>query len=227
MKEFKAYTPIDVDRLRNELVHYPDKNFVQYLTQGLLLGFDTGFNKLPTVSLECKNSQSARFQPEITSQLIESELSKGYIIGPFKEIPYSIYRINPLGVATGKYSKKNRLTVDLSSPHDNLDHDSLNDLIDKKEYSLSYITIDQAIQTIKETGKGCSLLKTDISDAFKLIPIHPSLWKFHGIKWDDNYYFYKQLVFGSRSSPKIFDNLSSTVCWIAQYITTLKTSCIC
>ena len=60
--------------------------------------------------------------------------------------------------------------------------------------------------------------KVDISDAFKLIPIHPSLWPYHGIKWNNNYYYYTRLVFGSRSSPKIFDSLSVAICWIAMNI---------
>ena len=57
----------------------------------------------------------------------------------------------------------------------------------------------------------------DISDAFKLLPIQPSLWPFHAVKWDDQYYFHTRLVFGSRSSPKIFDTLSQAICWIAKY----------
>ena len=61
------------------------------------------------------------------------------------------------------------------------------------------------------------MCKTDISDAFKLIPVHPSYWPFQGIHWDGKFYFYSRLVFGSRSSPKIFDNLSQAICWIAQH----------
>ena len=94
---------------------------------------------------------------------------------------------------------------------------SLNDLINKEEYSLQYVTIDNAIQIIKQKGQGSWLCKVDISDAFKLIPIHPSLWPYHGIQWEEKYYFYTRLVFGSRSSPKIFDTLSIALCWIATH----------
>ena len=126
-----------------------------------------------------------------------------------------IYRLNPIGVAEGKYSKKKRLIVDLSAPHDNPNNFSLNDLIDKQEYSLQYVNIDQAIDIVKKLGLGSLMCKTDISDAFKLVLIHPSLWPFHAIKWEEKYYFYTRLVFGSRSSPKIFDTLSRAICWIA------------
>lgn len=43
------------------------------------------------------------------------------------------------------------------------------------------------------------------------------LWPYHGIQWNDNYYFFKRLVFGSRSSPKIFDTLSQAVYWIVTH----------
>ena len=77
------------------------------------------------------------------------------------------------------------------------------------------MNIDQAIDIVKRLGLGSLMCKTDISDAFKLVPTHPSLWPFHAIKWEEKYYFYTSLVFGSRSSPKIFDALSRAVCWIA------------
>ena len=33
-------------------------------------------------------------------------------------IPFSLYRINSVGLAEHKYSKKKRLIVDMSDPHD-------------------------------------------------------------------------------------------------------------
>lgn len=128
--------------------------------------------------------------------------------GPFRDIPYTTYRINPVGVAEGKYSKKKRLIVDLSAPHEDIENPSLNV---KHQYSLQYVSIDDAIKIIKNLGKGAMLIKTDITDAFKNIPLSPDMWSFHGIQWDDCYYFYNRLVLGSRSSPKIFDNLSIAV----------------
>ena len=51
-------------------------------------------------------------------------------------------------------------------------------------------------------------------DAFKQIPFHPSLWHLYGVKWNGEYFFYTRLVFGSRSSPKMFDWLSQAICWM-------------
>ena len=210
-------TPINIQQLATYLEHHPDQEFVHYLLTGLKEGFFTGIHHLPRNSLECRNLLSARTQPNITQELIHKELQKGFLAGPFEHPPFEIYRINPIGIAEGKYSKKKRLIVDLSSPHDDPHHASLNELINKEEFSLQYVTIDHAIVGIKQRGAGSWMCKTDISDAFKLVPIHPSLWPYHGIKWDNKYYFYTRLVFGSRSSPKIFDNLSVAICWIAEH----------
>lgn len=154
-------------------------------------------------------------QPGIVSDLIEKELANGYLLGPFESPPFPVYRINPIGLAEGKYSKKCRLIVDLSAPHDNQEHASINSLINKNEYSLSYVRIDDAINTIKRCGRGAMLCKTDVIDAFKIIPIKQELWRYHGISWNGRCYFFKRLCFGSRSSPRIFSLLSEAIHWIA------------
>ena len=209
-------TPVNVQRLKTELNNHPDHTFVSYLLCGLVHGFHTGIKDLPCYSIECKNLRSAMSQPlNIVADLIDIEVAKGYVIGPFADIPFSNYRINPIGIAVGKYSQKKRLIVDLSAPHDMEFNPSINELIDKEDFSLQYVNIDDAIRIIKQMGHGSLLIKTDITDAFKTIPMLPELWPFHGVKWDNKYYFFKQLVFGSRSSPKIFDTLSRAICWIA------------
>ena len=56
----------------------------------------------------------------------------------------------------------------------------------------------------------------DISDAFKQLGIRKDQHHLYCIKWRKVYYYYVRLCFGSRSSPKIFDNLSVAICWIAK-----------
>ena len=205
---------VNVYKLEEELSKHPDKMFVSYLTDDFKNGFDTGLSVLPQVSFQCDNLLSARKDPTTTYDLLQAELDKGYLIGPFDFVPFETYRISPLGIAIGKYSGKKRLIVDLSAPHQNEQHKSLNELIDKEEFSLSYVTIDNAIKKIKDLGRNSWLCKVDVRDAFKLVPIKKHLWAFHGVKWNKKFYFYTRLVFGSRSSPKIFDSLSEAVCWI-------------
>ncbi|XP_062580100.1 uncharacterized protein LOC134242093 [Saccostrea cucullata] len=91
---------------------------------------------------------------------------------------------------------------------------SINERINKEDFSLKYVLIDDAINIIKREGNLPILCKTDVVDAFKLILIRQDHQPFYGIKWRGKYYFYRRLVFGCRSSPKIFDLLYQAVCWI-------------
>ena len=202
--------------LEHELESHPDKTFVYDLLNGVKFGFHTGLSNTKLDTFEANNLKSSLSDPRSVSAMIADELSKGYIIGPFLKSPFTTHRVNPLGLAQHKYSLKKRLIVDLSAPHDDPLNPSLNDLIDKSDFSLSYVKLDDAISIINKLGRGAWLCKYDISDAFKIIPIHPSLWSLYGIKWDSKLYFYTRLPFGSRSSPFIFNTLAEAVVWILQ-----------
>ena len=143
---------------------HSDQDFVSYLCSGLRNGFDTLIQSVSLPNKECKNLLSARKSPLDVQELIEKECQHGFLYGPFDKPPFDNYRVSPLGLATGKYSGKKRLIVDLSSPHDDPYNVSINDLIDKDTCSLSYVKIDDAIKAIQQHGKGALLCKVDISN---------------------------------------------------------------
>ena len=138
--------------------------------------------------MECKNLLSARKKKKKkilnkdVQELIDKECLKDYLYGPFKSPPFTTYRVSPLGLAIGKYSGKNRLIVDLSSPHEDPNHVSINELIDKDSCSMTYVKIDDAIKSICQYGKGALMTKFDISDAFKNLPIISSQWPYFCVK---------------------------------------------
>jgi hypothetical protein len=211
----RATTPINIPNLERELRSHPDRDFVSVLITGLTEGFDTGIQPLPTTSYTCKNAMTAQQNPAVVTKLLQDEVDKGYVIGPFDSPPFPIYRISPIGIAEHKYSKKQRLILDLSAPHNCSEHISINALIDKADFSVSYVKVDEAVRIIKKLGRGSFLTRTDIVDAFKLMPIRPDLWCFHGLQWKQKFYFFVRLCFGSRSSPKIFTMLSEAIHYIA------------
>lgn len=210
-------TPINVARLRFELRGHPNQEFVQELCSGLDHGFDCRISVLDLPTKECKNLRTAIQNPSDAQELINSEVNKGYLLGPFTYPPFQNFRVSPIGVHERKYSTKKRLIVDLSSPHDDPMYVSINDLIDKDSCSLKYVKIDEAIKVIQLYGSGAILCKVDITDAFKLLPIAKNQWHLFGLKWNHLYYFYTRLAFGCRSSPAIFDQLSVAICWIATH----------
>lgn len=171
---------------------------------------------MPLNSKVCKNLRSAQSNPADVDSLIEVEVNKGFLAGPYKQLPFNSYRVSPIGLVQGKYSLKKRLIFDLSAPHNDINNPSINGLIDKEECSLTYVKIDDAIKQILIYGTGAKMCKTDIKDAFKLLPILPTQYHLFCIKWHESLYFSKRLCFGCRSSPKIFDVFAEALCWIAQ-----------
>ena len=55
-------------------------------------------------------------------------------------------------------------------------------MIDKADFSLSYVKLNDAIALINTLGPHVHMCKTDITDAFKQVPNHPS---FHGVHRED------------------------------------------
>ena len=95
---------MNVPELRKALAKHPDLCFVFYLLSGLIHGFFAGLCSLPSKIHVCRNLQSAFKEPEVVDKLLAREVEKGYMIGPFDDAPFNLYRINPIGVATRKYS---------------------------------------------------------------------------------------------------------------------------
>ena len=113
----------------------PRETLWTILSQGAPLDFFVpGINNPPSETFECCNLLSARKDPETTSQLLQSELNKYFLIGPFIDPPFPKFRANPIGLSERKFSHKTRLIADMSAPHDNADTPSLNSLINKEKY---------------------------------------------------------------------------------------------
>jgi hypothetical protein len=80
-----------------------------------------------------------------------------------------------------------------------------------------YATVADAICLIKLAGPGCFLAKTDVKNAFRIIPIRPCDHYLFGMKWHGLYYFDRCLPMGAASSCKTFLVFSTALQWIAQH----------
>lgn len=74
-----------------------------------------------------------------------------------------------MGIVERKYLKKKRFIVDFLVLYNNDAYLSINDLIDKDECLLFYVSIDDVIKCIKKFGKDVLMCKMDIFDVFKFI----------------------------------------------------------
>ena len=146
------------------------------------------------------------FCPDVVDLKIEKELLAGRLSGPFEMPPLSPFRVSPLGVIPKKTPGELRRIHHLSYPKGS----SVNDGISPEFSSVHYATIADAIRHIRAVGTGCFLSKTDIKNAFRIIPVHPTDYNLLGMKWRDQYYFDKG------SSCRTFELFSPALEWVAQ-----------
>ena len=198
-------TPLHVGIWEQCLASHPDKQFAQYIVQGLHKGFRIGFDA-------SRNMPSTSEQHDIVSKYLQEEIAEGRILGPFTpgELNTPIH-ISPIGVIPKRHQpNKWRLIVDMSSP----DGFSINDGINTELSSLTYIKIQDVIQQILQLGPGAELAKIDIKSAYCIIPINPADRHLLGMAWDGKINIEACLPFGLRSAPKIFSAVADALAWI-------------
>jgi len=136
---------------------------------------------------------SALAHPSIVDDYLQAELDQKRIAGPFLPSQCREIHISRFGVIPKEHQpNKWLLIVDLSHPSGC----SVNDHIPKSLCSLSYITVDDAIQNILKYGQHTILAKVDIKSTFRLIPVHPNDRHFMGMQWRKQVYVDSCLPFG-------------------------------
>ena len=190
-------TPLISSVWESELAAHPDQTFATYVTQGIKHGFRVGFN----------HTKELTVNDYLQQQLAPNRM----LVIPEADLPHIHCHISPFGVIP-KHSKpgKWRLIVDLSFPT-NL---SINDGIDKQGCSISYITIDEVVDSILRMGRGTLMAKADIKQAYRIVPVHPEDRHLLAVQWDNRVIVDKVLPFGLRSAPLIFTAIADALQWI-------------
>ena len=159
------------------------------------------------MSSTSKNLVSAFLHPTVVDDKIRKELDSHRLAGPFHFPPLHPFRISPLGVVPKKTPGEFRLIHHLSYPKGS----SVNDDIESEHTRVCYATVDDAIKFIKLAGPGCFLAKTDIKNAFRIIPISPDDYNLLGMQWRGLYYYDRCMPMGCSSSCLTFETFSSAV----------------
>ena len=162
-----------------------------------------------------KNLDNALQHKEVVSEYLQTEIDNKRVAGPFSSGDTTGVQINHFGVIPKNHQpNKWRLIVDLSYPKGH----SVNDGIPKSLCSLSYISVNDAINQIIAIGPNTLLAKLDIKNAFWLLLAHPTNRHFLAMEWETLYvYLDTCLPFGLRSATKLFNILAELLAWIAQY----------
>ena len=201
-----------MEKLASFLSSHPDRAFTSYILEGLTHGFRIGFDRCNPLPHSCPlNHPSALANKTNVDEKIAAELAAGRLYGPLPENLASQVHISPMGLVPKPHQlNKFHLIVDLSHPAGF----SINDGIPPRLCSLQYASIDMAVNMVKQLGRGTQLVKLDIKDAYRIIPIHPADHHLLGISWRGRTYVDRALPFGLRSAPKIFSAVADVISWV-------------
>ena len=181
-----------------------------YLVDGFTYGFSLHFDGVEE-ELTGSNSKTALLHPDIVEAKINEEIAEGRIAGPYHLPPFHNFKSSPLALRPKSDPNKFRLLHNLSYPYDNT---SVNSGILSIHTSVNYSSIWDALNIAISHGKGGYLAKNDIAHAFKIIPLHPSMYHLTGFTWNGLYYYDMTLPQGASPSCKIFEEFSSALSWI-------------
>ena len=210
MPSVSSVTPIKVDNLALQLCNHPERQKVDYVLNGLRAGFRISFRPESVCLKSAKaNCPSAHQHPSVIDDYLRKEVMLGRVFGPVAHMPLPNLQVSRFGVIPKKDGAW-RLILDLSFPFGH----SVNDGINKEEFTLTYSKVSDAIALIIKAGRGALMGKVDIKSAYRIIPVHPSDRHLLGMFWHGSYYVDLTLPFGLRSAPGIFNSLADLFHWI-------------
>ena len=188
------------------LAYYPVPAFRETLCEIASYGAKVGYEG-PAQFIRQQNLASAKDAPGVIDEDLELNLQKGRVVETPEPGPKSI--ISPLGLVP-KPSGGFRRIHHLSSPPQH----SVNDHIPCHYGQLKYARFDDALDHVRVAGPGAIMVKRDLADAFRHIPIHPADWWLFGFEWQGKHFQERFLPFGLRTAPRIFNFFAEGLHWI-------------
>ena len=204
-------TPVFWPKLA-EFLHGYCVNEATYIISGFSQGFRICCDASSISPIFPPNHNSVVQNPAIVLKMLEKEKSKNRIAGPFCSPPFPNFIVSPLGLVPKKEKGCYRMIHDLSFPKNN----SVNSSIDKELTSVHYESLDHVISLIKKFGQFSLIGKTDIEEAFRLLPIHPQDYHLLGFQFNSKFYYDRCLPMGCAIAPKSFERFSYALQWVMQ-----------
>ena len=157
--------------------------------------------------------QSIKKPPLCTGKLndyITTEVRTGRFVGPLTRPLCSLVHTSPIGLVPKSHQVDQwSMIVDLSFPKNH----SVKDGIPRDLSSLSYASVDDAVECILALGRGTELVKIDLKNAYRMVPVHPEDHHLLAISWMGQTYIDRALPFGLRSAPEIFSAVADMIAW--------------
>ena len=216
-------TPVNVDVYEEMLngARY-DRRKTEYLVQGFRNGFSLEYRGPTNIQKKSKNlllRVGDKF--ELWNKVMNEVKAERYA-GPYEEIPFKNFIQSPIGLVPKDKGKKTRLIFHLSYPKTG---DSVNSGIPEEMCTVNYPDFKDAIEICIKAGKNCFCAKSDMSMAFRNVPMDKNSWKYlilkceHPVTGKTYYFVDKCMPFGASISCAIFQEFSDSVAFLVKYRT--------
>ena len=83
-------------------------------------------------------------------------------------------------------------------------------------FPVSYVSVDHISSLVLSAGRGAFLVKADIKEAYRMLPVHPQDQPLLGVQWAEITYTDLALPFGLCSAPKILLAVTDVLQWISK-----------
>ncbi len=117
---------------------------------------------------------------------VMTEVERGCLVGPLPSFQVNQVHVSPIGLVQKPHTNRWSMIVDLLMPSSF----SVNNCISSDSCSLTYALVDKAVDWIRQLGHVQSksypqLVKMDLKDAYRIVPVHPHDQHLLVIRWQD------------------------------------------
>ena len=199
-----------------------DKHKTNYLIRGFTKGFSLEYKGPVKVKKNSPNLKLTVGSPTDLWNKIMVEVKAKRYAGPFKKVPYKYYIQSPVGLVPKDKGKKTRLIFHLSYPKTG---QSVNSCIPEEKCTVKYPDFMDAVELCMKEGESCFCAKSDMSMAFRNVPMNKKSWCYlilkatHPVTGEMFYFVDKCLPFGASISCAIFQAFSESIAYLVTFRT--------
>lgn len=191
------------------LKDHPDKQYRAVILDIIKFGAKIGYTG-PKQRILSENLPTANDAPGLIAKDLQTQIEHGRVTQvDYGNLPEFLIS-SPLGLVPKATKGKWRRIHHLSHPRGK----SVNCHILEDYGALEYTSVDEAIAAVLIVGQGARLVKRDLADAFRHIPVAEADWWLLFFMWEDKYFFERFLPFGLRTSPYLFDLFAKGLNWM-------------
>ena len=215
-------SPIKLESLARAVVGV-DMQQLELVCGDLRNGADIGCRGAARGRTVSGNAAECKEFPGHITDAVASWLEKGFAAGPFEEaeVPAGAKVIGMM--CRPKPSGAVRVILNMSAPAGL----SVNDGIDGDEFPATMSSTAKWVAVLNTAGRGCLMTKADWSDAYKHIRVRAEDRDLQWFRWLDKLFVELCLVFGTRSSPGIYDRAAKVVLDIVLALSRFPRAMVC